>query len=175
MAQAASAFTVPNHLLIYFRYCRKFVDILFLTALRHFVYFRNLAYKMANSPSYFQQVDAGGGVLQSNVADDIRTHFRTREGVYRLMKLSEYSRPTRSPPNGPNTTPFRIAFVSAPDSYNRRVDDLLAFIVGKELYVYYYNGVRKVRTGLHSVVMCSLLLNIHYNRQWVCRRSAVIL
>jgi len=116
-----------------------------------FVYFRYVACKMANSPSYFQQVDAGGGAgLQSNVADDIRTHFRTREGVYRLMKLSEYSRPTRSPPNGPNTTPFRIAFVSAPDTYNRRVDDLLAFIVGKELYVYYYNGVRKVRTGLRS-------------------------
>ena len=116
-----------------------------------FVYFRYVAYKMATSPSYFQQVDSGGGVLQSNITDDIRTHFRTREGVYRLMKLSEYSRPTRSPPNGPNTTPFRIGFVSAPDTYNRRVDDLLAFIVGKELYVYYYNGIRKVRTGLHSV------------------------
>ena len=112
-----------------------------------FVYFRYLAYKMANSPSYFQQVDTGGGVLQTNIADDVRTHFRTREGVYRLMKLSEYSRPTRSPPNGPTTTPFRIAFVSAPDAHNRRVDDLLAFIVGKELYVYYYNGIRKVRTG----------------------------
>ena len=132
-----------------------------LTALRHFVYFRNLAYKMANSPSYFQQVDVGGGVLQSNVADDIRTHFRTREGIYRLMKLSEYSRPTRSPPNGPNTTPFRIAFVSAPDTYNRRVDDLLAFIVGKELYVYYYNGVRKVRTAFSSFVQFVVEYYLH--------------
>jgi len=105
---------------------------------------------MATSPSYFEQVDSGGGVLQSGVADDVRTQFRTREGVYRLMKLSEYSRPTRSPPNGPNSTPFRIAFVSAPDAYNRRVDDVLAFIVGKELYVYYYNGIRKVRSGTAS-------------------------
>ena len=113
---------------------------------------------MATSPSYFQQVDAGGGVLQSNIADDVRTHFRTREGVYRLMKLSEYSRPTRSPPNGPNTTPFRIAFVSAPDTYNRRMDDLLAFIIGKELYVYYYNGIRKVSTGARNVISFSYLL-----------------
>jgi len=100
---------------------------------------------MATSPSYYQQSDNGSAVLQPNVTDDVRTHFRTREGVYRLMKLSEYSRPTCLPPNGPNTTQFRIAFVSAPDTYNRRVDDLLAFIIGKELYVYYYNGIRKVR------------------------------
>ena len=76
--------------------------------------------------------------------DDIRTHFQTREGVYRLMKLSEYSRPTRTPQNGATNTPFKVAFVSAPDTYARRFDDLVAFIIGKELYVYYYNGVRKV-------------------------------
>jgi hypothetical protein len=96
---------------------------------------------MAASPSYLQQLDVS---VPATGSDDIRTHFQTREGVYRLMKLSEYSRPTRTPQNGATNTPFRVAFVSVPDAYGRRVDDLVSFIVGKELYVYNYNGVRKV-------------------------------
>jgi hypothetical protein len=107
---------------------------------------------MASSPCYMQQVDIGlHGVpgVPGVGTDEIRTHFQTREGVYRLMKLSEYSRPTRTPQNGgQGTTPFRIAFVSARDDYGRRIDDILSFIVGKELFVYHYNGIRKVRQGL---------------------------
>lgn len=33
--------------------------------------------------------------LDSNSKDDLKTQFVTREGVYRLMTLSEYSRPNR--------------------------------------------------------------------------------
>lgn len=95
---------------------------------------------MATSSSSFLQSD---GTVPGGSADDVRTQFRTREGIYRLMKHSEYSRPTRTPQNGPGTTPFRVALVSVPDPYNSRIDDILSFIVGKELYVYYYNGIRK--------------------------------
>jgi WD repeat-containing protein 20 len=96
---------------------------------------------MAASPSYLPQLDV---TVPSSSNDYVRTHFQTREGVYRLMKLSEYSRPSRTTQNGVGNIPFRVAFVSAPDAYGRRVDDVLSFIVGKELYVYYYYGVRKV-------------------------------
>lgn len=77
--------------------------------------------------------------------DEIRTQFITREGAYRLMTLSEYSRPTRMPLNGPNNTPVRVSFVKTLDHATASNDDRLCFNVGKELYVYPYNGIRKVR------------------------------
>lgn len=35
----------------------------------------------------------------TNPKDDLKTHFITREGVYKQMTLSEYSRPNRVPLN----------------------------------------------------------------------------
>jgi hypothetical protein len=77
--------------------------------------------------------------------DEVRTQFQTREGLYKLMNLSEYSRPTRFPQNGPNTSPLRVSFVSVVDPSNYdRLNDLIAFNISKELFAYVYNGVRKV-------------------------------
>ena len=77
---------------------------------------------------------------------DLRNQFITREGTYKLMTLSEYTRPSRMPPNGTSNTPVRVSFVRSTDRDTGNVDDRICFNVGKELYVYPYNGIRKVRS-----------------------------
>ncbi|XP_076463621.1 WD repeat-containing protein 20-like [Babylonia areolata] len=73
--------------------------------------------------------------------DDIKTHFGTREGLYKLMPLSEYSKPTRVAYNGQANPPVKVSFVNVDDGSSS--PDRLCFNVGRELYVYVYKGVRK--------------------------------
>lgn len=69
------------------------------------------------------QLGGGSSALDSsslspivNPKDDLKTHFITREGVYKQMTLSEYSRPNRVPLNqGSSNTgcaPVRVSFLS---------------------------------------------------------------
>lgn len=74
--------------------------------------------------------------------DDLKTHFATREGLYKLMPLSEYSKPTRVTYNGQANPPVKVSFVNVDDGSSS--PDRLCFNVGRELYVYVYKGVRKV-------------------------------
>ncbi|VDN34230.1 unnamed protein product, partial [Gongylonema pulchrum] len=52
----------------------------------------------------------------STIKEDLKTHFVTREGVYRQMTLSEYSRPNRvslnQGGNNVGTVPVRVSFLS---------------------------------------------------------------
>ncbi|CAG5127405.1 unnamed protein product [Candidula unifasciata] len=73
--------------------------------------------------------------------DDIKTHFVTREGSYKLMHHSEYSKPSRVAFNGQTNTPVKVSFVDVNDGSSS--PDRLCFNVGRELYVYVYKGVRK--------------------------------
>ncbi|XP_025104694.1 WD repeat-containing protein 20-like isoform X2 [Pomacea canaliculata] len=73
--------------------------------------------------------------------DDLKTHFATREGEYKLMPLSEYSKPTRVAYNGQANPPVKVSFVRVDDGSSS--PDRLCFNVGRELYVYVYKGVRK--------------------------------
>ncbi|CAH0400407.1 unnamed protein product [Chilo suppressalis] len=91
------------------------------------------------------QPDAGG-------KDDVKTQFLTREGTYRLMTLSEYSRPNRvGYTSGSGSSHVRVSLVSlppgpgsgAPGSDGQGSDDRICFNHGKELYVYVYRGVKK--------------------------------
>lgn len=80
-------------------------------------------------------MDSGG--------NDVKTQFITREGTYRLMTLSEYSRPNRvGYTNNQGSSQVRVSFVSLPDPAGN--GDRLCFNYGKELYVYVYKGVKKV-------------------------------
>lgn len=74
--------------------------------------------------------------------EEIKTQFITREGTYKLMTLSEYSRPNRVTYNGQGSTPVRVSFVSLNDK--SEPNDRICFNVGRELYFYTYKGVRKV-------------------------------
>lgn len=74
--------------------------------------------------------------------EELKTHFITREGTYRLMPLSEYSKPTRVPYNGQTNTPVKVSFIDVDDGTGS--PDRVCFNVGRELYFYVYKGVRKV-------------------------------
>uniref|UniRef100_V5HSI7 Putative wd40 protein dmr-n9 n=1 Tax=Ixodes ricinus TaxID=34613 RepID=V5HSI7_IXORI len=71
--------------------------------------------------------------------DDLKTQFTTREGTYKVLSLSEYSRPNRVGYNSQSNSPVKVSFVSLPDSSEERI----CFNVGRELYVYMYRGVKK--------------------------------
>lgn len=89
------------------------------------------------------QLDGGG-------KEDLKTQFVTREGTYKLMTLSEYSRPNRvGYTNSQGSASVRVSFVTLPDPADptgaQGLGDRMCFNFGKELYVYVYRGVKKVR------------------------------
>ncbi|XP_062037032.1 WD repeat-containing protein 20 isoform X7 [Lepus europaeus] len=81
-----------------------------------------------------------GGGKEMN---EIKTQFTTREGLYKLLPHSEYSRPNRVPFNSQGSNPVRVSFVNLNDQSGN--GDRLCFNVGRELYFYIYKGVRKIR------------------------------
>ncbi|XP_061824211.1 WD repeat-containing protein 20 [Nerophis lumbriciformis] len=81
---------------------------------------------------------AEGGGKEMN---EIKTQFTTREGVYKLLTHSEYSRPNRVPFNSQGSNPVRVSFVNVNDQSGN--GDRICFNVGRELYFYIYKGVRK--------------------------------
>ncbi|XP_020937235.1 WD repeat-containing protein 20 isoform X1 [Sus scrofa] len=79
-----------------------------------------------------------GGGKEMN---EIKTQFTTREGLYKLLPHSEYSRPNRVPFSSQGSNPVRVSFVNLNDQSGN--GDRLCFNVGRELYFYIYKGVRK--------------------------------
>ncbi|KAL0969615.1 hypothetical protein UPYG_G00229860 [Umbra pygmaea] len=81
---------------------------------------------------------AEGGGKEMN---EIKTQFTTREGVYKLLSHSEYSRPNRVPFNSQGSNPVKVSFVNVNDQSGN--GDRICFNVGRELYFYIYKGVKK--------------------------------
>lgn len=74
--------------------------------------------------------------------NEIKTQFTTREGVYKVLTHSEYSRPNRVPFNSQGSNPVKVSFVNVNDQSGN--GDRICFNVGRELYFYIYKGIRKV-------------------------------
>uniref|UniRef100_H2U2Y5 WD repeat-containing protein 20 n=1 Tax=Takifugu rubripes TaxID=31033 RepID=H2U2Y5_TAKRU len=85
-----------------------------------------------------QMMAAEGGGKEMN---EIKTQFTTREGVYKLLTHSEYSRPNRVPFNSQGSNPVKVSFVNVNDQSGN--GERICFNVGRELYFYIYKGVRK--------------------------------
>lgn len=89
-------------------------------------------------------LDAGDRVLVPDRRDsgDLKKNFDTREGTYRLMNLSEYSRPNRVSyqPQGQTPPHVRVSIVSPADAGG---GDRICFNHGSEVYIYAYNGIKK--------------------------------
>lgn len=87
-------------------------------------------------------LEAGDRSIDRGISDpgDVKTQFVTREGTYRLMTLSEYSRPNRVgyQPQGQTPPQVRVSLVTLPDQAER-----ICFNHGRELYVYVYKGIKK--------------------------------
>ena len=109
----------------------------------------------------------------SSCDDEIKTQFMTREGKYRLMTLSEYSRPNRigyanaaqgGTATGCSGGPVKVSFVSVPKPFQQNQQqqqqqqlqdpndsfcnsqgalERITFNFGREIFVYPYRGVRK--------------------------------
>lgn len=80
--------------------------------------------------------------LDGSSKEQLKTQFVTREGAYKLLTLATYSRPNRIGYNVPTNTSVRVSFVSYSDSNGN--DDRICFNIGRELYVYFYKGTKKV-------------------------------
>ncbi|XP_030175870.1 WD repeat-containing protein 20 isoform X11 [Lynx canadensis] len=93
-----------------------------------------------------------GGGKEMN---EIKTQFTTREGLYKLLPHSEYSRPNRVPFNSQGSNPVRVSFVNLNDQSGN--GDRLCFNVGRELYFYIYKGVRKT---IHEVGRTEILISV---------------
>ncbi|XP_038452169.1 WD repeat-containing protein 20 isoform X11 [Canis lupus baileyi] len=90
-----------------------------------------------------------GGGKEMN---EIKTQFTTREGLYKLLPHSEYSRPNRVPFNSQGSNPVRVSFVNLNDQSGN--GDRLCFNVGRELYFYIYKGVRKENEAQLNLKSC---------------------
>lgn len=100
------------------------------------------------SRAYSVSIMAGQG--DTGTKEDIKTQFTTVEGVYRLLPPSEYSRPNRvaysSSGGGGSTPAVRVSLVKVPDSTGHDHDRTkICFNYGRELFVYTYRGIKKVR------------------------------
>lgn len=73
---------------------------------------------------------------------ELKQQFVTKEGVYKLMTLSEYSRPNKMPYSAQQCHPVKVSFVTVKEPGG--CNDRIAFNVGRDLYFYIYKGVRKV-------------------------------
>lgn len=80
--------------------------------------------------------------LDGNSNDQLKTQFITREGVYKLLTLATYSRPNRIGYNVQTNTSVHVSFVTYSDSNGH--DDRICFNIGRELYVFFYKGTKKV-------------------------------
>lgn len=87
-------------------------------------------------------LEAGERPLDRSLSEpgDVKTQFATREGAYRLMTLSEYSRPNRVgyQAQGQSQPQVRVSLVALPDQGER-----ICFNHGREIYVYVYKGIKK--------------------------------
>ncbi|XP_067680675.1 WD repeat-containing protein 20-like [Haliotis asinina] len=109
--------------------------------------------------------------------DELKTHFATREGTYKLMPLSEYSKPSRVAYNGQTNTPVKVSFVNVNDGSGS--PDRICFNVGRELYVYVYKGVRKaadLTKPLDKRIYKGTLPTCHdFNQHFVTTESVYLL
>lgn len=76
--------------------------------------------------------------------EQLKTQFVTREGVYKLLTLATYSRPNRIGYNVQTNTSVRVSFVGYSSSDTNGNNDRMCFNIGRELYVFYYKGTKKV-------------------------------
>lgn len=102
---------------------------------------------------------AEGGGKEIN---EIKTQFTTREGVYKLLTHSEYSRPNRVPFNSQGSNPVKVSFVNVNDQSGN--GDRICFNVGRELYFYIYKGVRKVAKHYANSLIYNLYVLTDDNR-----------
>ena len=75
---------------------------------------------------------------------EVKTQFCTKEGLYKQLKLADYSRPIRLVNNASNMVPVRLSFVTIKGGSETESEEKIAYNVGRDMYFYNFCGVRKV-------------------------------
>lgn len=94
--------------------------------------------------------------------EDLKTHFATREGVYRLLPLTDYTKASRSTVGGGGgNVPSRLSFVRVTESPTSsglgrvQVDDLMCVNLHRELHVYRHDVNDKVYLAPFAMISVS--------------------
>lgn len=89
----------------------------------------------------------GGKALgsASSTPSDLRTEFKTKEGLYKNVKPLQYCRPKKQPLVGEELSPTRISLVTAKDARGQK--EWMVFNSGRELYCYPFEGVERVSSN----------------------------
>jgi len=94
---------------------------------------------------------AAAAAGKTHHGNEIKTQFCTKEGRYKVLKLSDYSRPIRLPNYTPNNIPVRLSFVTLEGGEDGECQDRIVFNVGRDMYFYSFRGAKKVIRILKSV------------------------
>lgn len=86
--------------------------------------------------------------LDGNCKEQLKTQFVTREGIYKLLALATYSRPNRIGYSLQTNTSVHVSFIS----YSNSNDDKICFNIGRELYIFFYKGTKKVTLLLNVIL-----------------------
>lgn len=99
---------------------------------------------------------AASAAGKTHHGSEIKTQFCTKEGCYRALKLSDYSRPVRLANNAPNNIPVRLSFVTIKGGNEGECEDKIAFNVGRDMFFYNFRGSKKVVTlpSLNYLLPC---------------------
>lgn len=109
----------------------------------------------ANSVSRKMAVQADVGTKE-----EVKTQFSTVEGVYKVLPLTDFTRPNRIAYNntgGIGSSPqVRVSFVCIPETsgcVNSLSDERtkISFNYGREIFLYSFKGLRQAST----IIMCS--------------------
>uniref|UniRef100_A0A8C2JUW9 Uncharacterized protein n=1 Tax=Cyprinus carpio TaxID=7962 RepID=A0A8C2JUW9_CYPCA len=103
---------------------------------------------------------ADGGALKD--INEIKSQFRTREGFYKLLTLSDSQ---QRGPGAANSSPgflppVRVSMVKLKPEDPSEDSERVCFNIGRELYFYTYTNIKKVRAplDLNQIIRCVIRL-----------------
>ena len=88
---------------------------------------------------------AAAAAGKTHHGNEIKTQFCTKEGKYKVLKLSDYSRPIRVA----NNIPVKLSFVTLKGESDGENEDKIAFNIGRDMFFYNFRGVKKAVSYTH--------------------------
>uniref|UniRef100_A0A3Q0RL27 DM1 locus, WD repeat containing n=1 Tax=Amphilophus citrinellus TaxID=61819 RepID=A0A3Q0RL27_AMPCI len=92
-----------------------------------------------------------GGALKD--INEIKSQFRTREGFYKLLTLSDSLQRANSSPAG-FLPPVRVSMVKLQPEDPSEESERVCFNIGRELYFYTYTNIKKVTSSPNLLFCC---------------------
>ena len=84
------------------------------------------------------------------LSSELRSEFKTKDGVYKNLRMHQFSKPRGQPLLGKELSETRVSFVSVKDMQG--LSEWIVFNSGRELLCYPFQGTQQVR----FVFMCGI-------------------